>query len=60
MVETVRANPLPAALTGIGLGWLLMSARQQGSAQMRYREVYRDPADEYVPVAPKGLPRDTA
>jgi hypothetical protein len=54
VVETVRANPLPAALTG------MMSARQQGSAQTRYREVYRDPADEYVPVAPKGLPRDTA
>ena len=60
VVETVRANPLPAALTGIGLCWLLMSARQQGSAQTRYREVYRDPADEYVPVALKYLPRDTA
>jgi ElaB/YqjD/DUF883 family membrane-anchored ribosome-binding protein len=37
IVGTIRANPLPAALTGIGLGWLLMSARQQSSAQGSYR-----------------------
>ena len=69
VVETVRANPLPAALTGIGLGWLLMSARQQGSAQSRYRDDayrYRTPTLEYArevdeyPVAPKYLPRDGA
>ncbi len=67
VVETVRANPLPAALTGIGLGWLLMSARGQGSAQSRYRDDayrYRTPTNEYArevgeyPVAPKYLPRD--
>ncbi|HEV2742275.1 MAG TPA: DUF3618 domain-containing protein, partial [Rubrobacter sp.] len=67
VVETVRANPLPAALTGIGLGWLLMSARQQGSAQSRYRDDayrYRTPTNEYArevdeyPVAPKYLPRE--
>jgi ElaB/YqjD/DUF883 family membrane-anchored ribosome-binding protein len=38
IVETVRANPVPAALTGIGLGWLFMSARRQSSAQLRYEE----------------------
>ena len=37
IVGTIRANPLPAALTGIGLGWLLMSARQQSSARGSYR-----------------------
>ncbi|HEY0128324.1 MAG TPA: DUF3618 domain-containing protein, partial [Rubrobacteraceae bacterium] len=26
IVGTIKANPLPAALTGIGLGWLLMNA----------------------------------
>ena len=42
IVETIRANPLPAALTGIGLGWLLVSARRSGgSGQTRY---YRDRA----------------
>ncbi len=61
VVETVRANPLPAALTGIGLGWLLMSARRQSQAQPRYYRdevVYRDPTNEYAPVADKYLPED--
>jgi ElaB/YqjD/DUF883 family membrane-anchored ribosome-binding protein len=42
IVESVRANPLPAALTGIGLGWLFMSARRQSSAQLRYRDTTYD------------------
>jgi ElaB/YqjD/DUF883 family membrane-anchored ribosome-binding protein len=37
IVETIRANPLPAALTGIGLGWLLVSARRSGSGQAGYQ-----------------------
>jgi ElaB/YqjD/DUF883 family membrane-anchored ribosome-binding protein len=37
IVETVRANPLPAALTGLGLGWLFMNARRESSEQTRYR-----------------------
>jgi ElaB/YqjD/DUF883 family membrane-anchored ribosome-binding protein len=58
IVDTVKANPLPAALTGIGLGWLLVSARQQGSAPPRYRaEDYRV-TNEYAPVADKYLPQD--
>src|SRR3712207_1087798 len=35
IVETIRANPLPAALTGIGLGWLLVSARRSRSEERR-------------------------
>lgn len=31
LVETVRRNPLPAAVTGLGLAWLLMN-RESGSA----------------------------
>jgi ElaB/YqjD/DUF883 family membrane-anchored ribosome-binding protein len=27
LVETIRRNPVPAAMVGIGLGWLAMSAR---------------------------------
>src|SRR3712207_5012702 len=38
IMETIRANPLPAALTGIGLGWLLVSARGSASGQTRYRD----------------------
>ena len=33
IVETIRQNPVPAALTGIGLGWLLVSARRQSAGQ---------------------------
>lgn len=48
IVESVRANPLPAALTGLGLGWLFMSARRQSSAQLGYRDTtyYYPPAYE--------------
>jgi ElaB/YqjD/DUF883 family membrane-anchored ribosome-binding protein len=37
IMETIRANPLPAALTGIGLGWLLVSATRSTSRPARYR-----------------------
>ncbi len=41
IVDTIRQNPLPAALTGIGLGWLFVNARKQGSSS---RPPYRDAA----------------
>ena len=37
MIETIRHNPVPAALAGLGLGWLLMSGRRQGSDAASYR-----------------------
>jgi gas vesicle protein len=40
MSDTVRANPLPVALIGLGLGWLLMSdrsKRQQHDMRGQYR-----------------------
>ena len=40
MSDTVRANPLPVALIGLGLGWLLMSdrsKRQQHEMRGHYR-----------------------
>jgi hypothetical protein len=45
LVATIKANPVPAALTGIGLGWLYMhrvttgssGARLQGHAPAGYR-----------------------
>src|ERR687896_800018 len=42
IVGTIRANPLPAALTGVGLGWLLVNARKQSSTS---RPSYRDGAN---------------
>lgn len=62
IVDTIRQNPLPAALTGIGLGWLLVNARKQGSSSRPpYRDVtYRDGAyvEDYPPdaYAPAGYP----
>jgi ElaB/YqjD/DUF883 family membrane-anchored ribosome-binding protein len=58
IVDTIRQNPLPAALTGIGLGWLFVNARKQSSYRPPYRDVaYRDaayvesyPAGEYAPT----------
>ncbi len=44
IMETIRANPLPAALTGIGLAWLLVSARRSSSGQTSY---YQDRAYPY-------------
>jgi len=31
LLETIKRNPVPAAMAGLGLGWLAMSARSQGS-----------------------------
>jgi ElaB/YqjD/DUF883 family membrane-anchored ribosome-binding protein len=45
IVGTIRANPLPAALTGIGLGWLFVNARRQSSERIRYRQY--GPYDAY-------------
>jgi len=45
VVEMIQRNPIPAALIGIGLSWLYMSARSQNSASRNsgrrysYREV---------------------
>jgi ElaB/YqjD/DUF883 family membrane-anchored ribosome-binding protein len=56
IVETVRRNPIPAALVGIGLGWLLMSARSQ-----RRRSEWRHPpsfaGDRYDARNEYGYPR---
>ena len=38
IVGTIRANPLPAALTGIGLTWLFVNARRGSSSQPRYQD----------------------
>ena len=37
ILDSIRENPVPAALAGIGLGWLFMSARQRSSQQTQYR-----------------------
>jgi hypothetical protein len=37
ITNTVRENPIPAAMVGIGLGWLIWSGRQQGAFGSRSR-----------------------
>jgi len=48
IVSTIRANPLPVALTGVGLAWLLLSAR--GSRRERRY-------DDRIRVREKGYDR---
>ena len=33
IMDTIKANPVPAALVGIGLGWLLFGARSSGASR---------------------------
>lgn len=44
VMETVRENPIPAAMVGLGLGWLIMESR--GDSLTRYQRTtgYRGPA----------------
>lgn len=54
IVETIKENPWPVALTGVGLGWLLTSARKQRAERTRLdrRPYYPDgypPAYDYPP-----------
>ena len=43
IVETIRQNPIPAAMVGLGLGWLFMNRRQGPTTGP-----YRDPRYEYA------------
>lgn len=45
LLDTIRQNPIPAALAGIGVGWLVMKARENGERRAAYRGDYR--ADRY-------------
>jgi Protein of unknown function (DUF3618) len=37
LVETIKANPLPAAVAGLSLGWLFLN-RSSGGSQPRYQD----------------------
>lgn len=41
LMETIRENPMPAALTGIGLGWLFVSAGRSSSSSSGQEARYR-------------------
>ncbi|HEY7094849.1 MAG TPA: DUF3618 domain-containing protein [Ktedonobacterales bacterium] len=40
LMDTIRENPLPAALVGIGVGWLFLSARRRAAERDRWRPGY--------------------
>jgi ElaB/YqjD/DUF883 family membrane-anchored ribosome-binding protein len=48
VMETIKDNPVPAALVGLGLGWLLVEGFSQ-SSRPRYEEDYWV-EDRYYPV----------
>lgn len=55
IMETIRQNPLPAALVGIGLGWLFMNSRSSSrhSSQSYRGEFYADQyGDRYYGTYP--------
>ena len=37
-VDRIKHNPVPAAMVGIGLGWLLTSGAESGSGRRRFQE----------------------
>src|SRR5205823_130369 len=36
VIDTVKENPIPAALAGIGIGWLWMSVRSRSAGQQGF------------------------
>ena len=40
LMDSIRENPLPAALIGIGVGWLFLSARRRAAERDRWRPRY--------------------
>lgn len=57
--RTIRDNPVPTALLGVGLGWLMLAGRRDGNGG-GYIEHYDDIEEAYEPrrsyqVSPSGL-----
>ena len=40
MADTIRENPIPAAMVAVGLGWLLWNGRSEASSSSSYRRQY--------------------
>jgi ElaB/YqjD/DUF883 family membrane-anchored ribosome-binding protein len=47
IVDTIKMNPLPAAIAGFGLGWLLLSMQRQQNSGSISRDTFENPADAY-------------
>lgn len=44
--DTIRENPIPAALAAIGIGWLFMNGSSRGEETNGYRYGYRSPGPD--------------
>jgi ElaB/YqjD/DUF883 family membrane-anchored ribosome-binding protein len=55
-METIRENPVPAALTGIGLGWLFVSARRSSSSSGQEARYRGDREYDYPPTRDRVSP----
>ena len=42
VVDTIKQNPVPAALVGIGLGWLFLNSRGSGGGRSTHRQTYQE------------------
>lgn len=47
VLDTIKANPVPAALIGVGLGWLIFGARRPTTARLRSRERWESRGRDY-------------
>ena len=56
MLETIKQNPVPAALAGIGLGWLYMKHRESSSQTSSRSNQQTRPARYAVPVSGESWP----
>jgi uncharacterized protein DUF3618 len=54
MMETIKANPMPAALVGLGVGWMLLNrpTRESHLSQMNYGYSSRQPRYSAAGYAP--------
>ncbi|GLC23558.1 hypothetical protein rosag_00710 [Roseisolibacter agri] len=52
LADTIRENPIPAAMVGIGLGWLFMN-RRRGGARSTYDAQYGGAYGELRPYRPR-------
>ena len=50
IMQAIRENPMPAALTGLGLGWLFVSARRSGSSSGQEARYRGDRGYDYPPA----------
>lgn len=47
MMETIKQNPIPAAMAAVGLGWLFMETRKQSQHNDYYQDYYQYQPEYY-------------